>query len=178
MEELIDINKIMRRCYKCGKTKPLKEFRKKTKSTLGYGYICRVCHNEQKNKWKKKNGKSYYEENKEYIKKYAKKYYQENKEKIKERSIKHSKKRMEEYKNLREELINKKGGRCPLCGFEGNTVVFDFHHTNEDGYRTDWSKSHNISKKIKTLSDWMENGVPDDIMIICANCHRIIHNTP
>ena len=68
--------------------------------------------------------------------------------------------------------------RCEICGYKDNVVVFDFHHTNELNYRSDWSSDHGIGKKIKILKNWLEIGKPKDIMILCANCHRIIHYIP
>ena len=178
MAESIDIENIVRRCYKCGETKSLKEFRKKTKSPLGYGYICKICHNKQKAKWRKDNRESYYERNKDKIKEYNKKYYEKNKEKIKEYGKKYNKKQSEIYRELKETLIEKNGGRCFICGFKGDSIAFDIHHVNEDGYKSDWSKSYNLNFKIRILSDWVENELPDDIQLLCANCHRTIHNTP
>ena len=62
------------------------------------------------------------------------------------------------------------GGRCELCGYSKYIGALEFHHLNPD------EKEFNISHDGKTRS-WEKIKVElDKCMLLCANCHREIHN--
>jgi len=68
----------------------------------------------------------------------------------------------------KKEAIKILGGKCIRCGFNGNYIVFEFHHPNSNK-ESSWGKLRNkkgwkfILKEIKKCQ------------LVCANCHRIIH---
>ena len=64
----------MKRCYKCGETKPLTEFHKASTRRDGLQALCKTCVTQ------------YYRENKEAKAEYDKQHYQENKERRSERT--------------------------------------------------------------------------------------------
>ena len=71
-------------------------------------------------------------------------------------------------------IIKARGGKCEICGYkfdERNISVFDFHH--KDPSKKEFNLSiRGISKKaIEKATREVE-----DCLVICANCHRLIHN--
>jgi len=69
------------------------------------------------------------------------------------------------------ELIQLFGGKCEKCGYDKNIAAFDFHH--KDGYE----------KKFEIKIQYLKYKKDDEIleeaskcMLLCANCHREIHN--
>jgi len=101
----------------------------------------------------------------------------------KEKSKKFRENNKDYFRNYLRELkhwaVDKLGRKCTDCDLVTQyDCVYDFHHLSEDS----WSKLQNnnkeklTTKKTKELLDWKEKDkVPDDIRLICANCHRI-HN--
>ena len=69
------------------------------------------------------------------------------------------------------EYILSHGGKCEICGYNKNIAALEFHHKNPDEkeFQIDARKFANcdIHKLEKEL---------DKCMILCANCHREIHN--
>lgn len=66
--------------------------------------------------------------------------------------------------------IKYKGGKCEYCGesFDGYPCVFDFHHVSPG------SKVHNIAKML--LLSWGRVILElDKCVLLCANCHRKLH---
>lgn len=63
------------------------------------------------------------------------------------------------------------GGKCEACGIEltqNNYAIFDFHHKDPSEKEMEWTK-------IRLLSD---NKIRQEIQkckLLCANCHRLIH---
>lgn len=63
-----------------------------------------------------------------------------------------------------------KGGKCEHCGYESleHPTVFDFHHTDAD------TKDFKISSIIHY--SWAKVEIElDKCILLCANCHRILH---
>ena len=86
----------MKVCKKCGKEKPLSQFRKFKQMKDGNRNECKSCEKEYKKEYRENNKeieKKYREKNKEKAKERAKKYYEENKDKVKERTKKYHKNR-------------------------------------------------------------------------------------
>ena len=69
------------------------------------------------------------------------------------------------------EYILSHGGKCEICGYNKNIAALEFHHKNPDEkeFQIDARKFANcdIRKLEKEL---------DKCMILCANCHREVHN--
>lgn len=68
------------------------------------------------------------------------------------------------------ELIELKGGKCEICGYDKNISALDFHHIDPE------------QKKLSLNSRTLANAKREDIleeadkcMLLCANCHREIH---
>lgn len=73
-------------------------------------------------------------------------------------------------KRIKQELIDYKGGKCEICGYNKNIAALEFHHINPE--EKDFSISDsNIYKNLEVLKREV-----DKCMLVCANCHREIHN--
>ena len=69
------------------------------------------------------------------------------------------------------ELILYKGGKCEVCGYNHNIAALEFHHINPDTkeFQLDMRHLSNTSlDKLKVESDKCK--------LLCANCHRELHN--
>jgi len=63
--------------------------------------------------------------------------------------------------------IEYKGGKCSLCGYNKCNSALDFHHIND--------KKFGLSLKGLTRS-WEKTKIElDKCVLVCANCHREIH---
>lgn len=68
-------------------------------------------------------------------------------------------------------LIDYKGGACERCGLVSEiNGVYDFHHKNPA------EKDFAISKKGNTRSYEKCIAEVDKCMLVCKNCHAIIHH--
>lgn len=96
--------------------------------------------------------------------------YSRLKGKIKIKELKHTpKKDLEKsyYKRIKEELIQYKGGKCQICGYNKCTSALEFHHL--DPTQKDFTISGG-TKSFNTLKPEV-----DKCILVCANCHREIH---
>jgi len=64
----------------------------------------------------------------------------------------------------KQELLAMFGNRCQICGFSDKRAL-QFHHKNG---KNDTNK---LSRKYRTLKNEKDN-----LMLVCANCHWIIHD--
>jgi len=72
------------------------------------------------------------------------------------------------------DLIKLSGGFCECCGVEfdgSNECMFDFHHRdpNKKSFGINQGMINKTSKK-KILKEHKK------CSLVCANCHRLIHN--
>lgn len=72
-------------------------------------------------------------------------------------------------KRIKEELLEYKGGKCQICGYQKCSSALEFHHLNPE--EKDFSLSTTSSYK---NIDKMKQEV-DKCILVCANCHREIH---
>ena len=73
-------------------------------------------------------------------------------------------------RSIREKAINYKGGRCQICGYCKCNEALEFHHLESNG------KEFGISDKGYTRS-WKKIVLElDKCILLCANCHREVHN--
>jgi len=79
----------------------------------------------------------------------------------------------EVYHALRFQILDMLGGKCK-CG-EQRYVCLDLHHTEGIGENR-WSRKKKWEKS-RIFYKWMKEGIPDDIQLLCANCHRVEHST-
>lgn len=77
----------------------------------------------------------------------------------------YKKERFDIIKNI---LIDHLGGKCSKCFGTFNNCVYDFHHLRD--------KKFEISKSILNISiDELVKEV-EKCILLCANCHRILHH--
>lgn len=65
--------------------------------------------------------------------------------------------------------ITYKGGKCSVCGGKFSPAVFEFHHKDPA------LKENKISKLLYRSWDKVKKEL-DKTDLVCANCHREIHN--
>lgn len=75
-------------------------------------------------------------------------------------------------KKVRLMAIEYKGGRCQICGYDRCLEALEFHHLESK------AKDFGISDKGYTRSWARIKTELDKCILICANCHREIHQKP
>lgn len=70
---------------------------------------------------------------------------------------------------LKKKLVDYKGGKCEICGYDKCINALDFHHLNPN------EKDFCISKYMVLSFDKLKKEV-DKCILVCANCHREIHS--
>ena len=68
----------------------------------------------------------------------------------------------------KEQLIEYKGGKCEICGYDRCKKALEFHHV--DVYKKLFTISSSLGKRIEVLKQEV-----DKCVLACANCHREIH---
>lgn len=71
---------------------------------------------------------------------------------------------------IKEELINYKGGKCEICGYNKCIAALEFHHKNPE------EKEFGIGQKGYTRSLFKNKQEVDKCILVCANCHRELHS--
>ena len=72
-------------------------------------------------------------------------------------------------KQIRKMAIEYKGSKCAICGYNQCVQALEFHHINND------DKYFGISAKGYTRSWDSVRKELDKCILLCANCHREIH---
>ncbi len=72
-------------------------------------------------------------------------------------------------RKLKAMVVEYKGGKCILCGYEKCVWAFDLHHV--DGKTKDFG----LSVRGLTRSWEKIKSEADKCVLVCANCHREIH---
>lgn len=70
-------------------------------------------------------------------------------------------------KRQKQKLVDYKGGKCEICGYNKCIEALDFHHLNPNEKDFGLSKKYISFKKAKKEVD--------KCILVCANCHREIH---
>ena len=65
-------------------------------------------------------------------------------------------------------LINYKGGKCQMCGYDKCDRALEFHHLNST------EKDFNISKILTRSVSSLKEEV-DKCILLCSNCHAEEH---
>ena len=68
-------------------------------------------------------------------------------------------------KDIKRRLVEYKGGKCQICGYNRCVDALDFHHIKE--------KTYNISGGTKSFERLKKE--VDKCILVCSNCHREIH---
>lgn len=76
-------------------------------------------------------------------------------------------KRRDKTKEL---LVEYKGGKCQICGYDRCINALEFHHLNPD------EKDFGIASKGYTRSLETNKKEVDKCILVCSNCHREIHD--
>lgn len=66
-------------------------------------------------------------------------------------------------------LVEYKGGKCIVCGYDKCVSAFDLHHTGDS------KKEFGLSVRGLTRSWEKLKSEADKCVLVCANCHREIH---
>ncbi len=72
--------------------------------------------------------------------------------------------------NLRLKAIEYKGSHCAICGYNKSLQALDFHHLDSS------KKDFGISARGYTRSWEIVKQELDKCILLCANCHREIHD--
>lgn len=70
----------------------------------------------------------------------------------------------------KEILVEYKGGKCEICGYDKCISALEFHHKNPQ------EKDFGIGSKGYTRSIEKNKKEVDKCILVCANCHREIHS--
>ena len=73
-------------------------------------------------------------------------------------------------KKLKLDLVEYKGGKCEICGYNKCIAALEFHHKNVK------EKDFSISDTGYTRSLEKSKREVDKCMLVCSNCHREIHS--
>jgi len=145
-------------CGTCGITKPISEFYKYKNGLRSY---CKKCNAENVTAFRNNPLNS------EKVSEYSRKHY--NKPGVKEKKQKAA---TEWLLSNKKKAVEYKGGCCSICGYNKCLSALEFHHKNpkEKEYNKDnrgLNRKQSFRKAKKEL---------DKCILVCANCHREIHN--
>lgn len=157
----------MKRCSQCGIEKVDSSFHKRRKSTKSKARqsICKDCE-------KLRGGQrrlyfaNYKKTRKKECEKYYHDYYHERAKHFRELQRIHD-------RELKWQFVQLKGGKCMKCGIvatKENTCIFDFHHPKPIG------KTKN--KRRGKENPHSKNFAIDEVVLFCANCHRLEEQCP
>ena len=72
-------------------------------------------------------------------------------------------------KKIKADLVEYKGGKCTVCGYDKCIAALEFHH--QDHTKKDFS----LSKKGYTYGLDKAKKEVDKCILVCSNCHRDFH---
>ena len=73
---------------------------------------------------------------------------------------------------IKKALVEYKGGRCSICGYNKNIAVLSFHHVNDENNQKEYDISVHMGNRCSLESLKKE---ADKCILVCENCHREIH---
>ena len=71
---------------------------------------------------------------------------------------------------IKEILVEYKGGKCEICGYDKCISALEFHHLDP------LKKDFGVGSKGYTRSLEQNKKEVDKCILVCANCHREIHS--
>lgn len=69
------------------------------------------------------------------------------------------------------EAMQNKGGKCEICGYDKNISALEFHHIDPTTKEFQIDLRHFSNTNLEKLQNEL-----DKCILICANCHRELHN--
>jgi predicted nucleic-acid-binding Zn-ribbon protein len=126
----------------------------------GFQTRCKVCQSNYSKDWYLRNIKEQRTKSRQY--------YYEHKEEMIKKAIKYQEGYKSEWLNIVEDYF--KEVVCFRCGYNECFAALEFHHVDpstKDGVITDLLRKKPTEERIAKLKG---------TMILCANCHRHIHN--
>ena len=124
-------------------------------------YICKSCNKEFENNRKRANCYECIPAKKQYSSK------EEALEARRKKTVKNVQRRREKVKQM---AVEYKGGKCERCGYDKCIEALEFHHLDPS------EKDFGIASKGYTRSWESVKNELDKCIMVCANCHREIHN--
>lgn len=73
-------------------------------------------------------------------------------------------------KKRKQDLVNYKGGKCIVCGYNKCNSALDFHHLKKDEKNFTITDELNHSKKLEDMIKEV-----DKCILLCRNCHAEVH---
>jgi hypothetical protein len=67
-------------------------------------------------------------------------------------------------------LINLRGGKCEICGYDKNLAVLEFHHIEKDSKEAQLDQRKLSNSSMEFIMTEFEK-----CQVLCANCHRETH---
>lgn len=81
--------------------------------------------------------------------------------------VKHKRDTLSYRQRVKKQMIEYKGEKCEICGYNKCVEALEFHHLNPN------EKDFNISGGTKSFKNLKPE--IDKCILVCANCHREIH---
>lgn len=73
------------------------------------------------------------------------------------------------WRRIKEKAIEYKGGCCQSCGYDIHPAALQFHHDRPSEKEVNWTKLR--------LRSWDKVVLElDKCILLCANCHAIVHS--
>lgn len=72
-------------------------------------------------------------------------------------------------KKIKQMAVERKGGKCQLCGYSKYIGALEFHHIDPD------TKEFGLGLDGMTRSWDRVKNETDKCVLVCSNCHREIH---
>ena len=124
--------------------------------------MCLECNRKQIAEWRRKN--------KEKTREYSREYYYKNREEFHNKYLLHK----ERYRHLYRVLVKFMGGKCEVCEYNENVAALDIHHRDFKGNIC--NKTKHPLRRANMIEKWISGGIPDYLVLLCSNCHRIHHD--
>ena len=91
------------------------------------------------------------------------------------RELHYNEKKYEERRKTKELIVNYKGNKCEICGYDKCLAALTFHHSNEEEKNYEIAKISLRIENIQELTDDMFLEI-EKCELLCSNCHRIVHS--
>lgn len=99
------------------------------------------------------------------------KWREKNKDKVKANEERQKKRRLAIKRKVKKQLITELGGKCQICGFSDERVLVPHHKTGSNLSKLRKASNYQFYKKYQYYLKEKDN-----LMLLCANCHLILHS--